>query len=159
MKMAVIIRSTLVVSILILFSCTTPENEPIATIETTSIPELEAQLLTIVNEHRELIGLSTLQHDPVAYEHASEHNDYMIARGNLSHDNFDSRASKIASETQAKEVGENVARDYDDAKAALNGWLSSPPHKNTLENNYTHTAISVKKDGNNNIYYTQIFFK
>jgi len=78
---------------------------------------------------------------------------------NISHDNFNLRASKISSEADAKEVGENVAKDYISAQDVFDGWINSTAHKENIENDFTHTAISVKKDSNGNLYFTQIFFK
>jgi uncharacterized protein YkwD len=83
----------------------------------------------------------------------------MISKNKLSHDNFDSRASKIALEINAVKVGENVARYYATAELTLQGWLNSSSHKKTLEDTYTHTTLSVQLDKNGRAYFTQIFMK
>lgn len=119
----------------------------------------EQELLGIVNVHRSSLGQAVLQHSPVAYEYANRHNDYMIAKGGLSHDNFSKRASEISSEVNAELVAENIAKDYPSAILALEGWLNSADHKETLEGDFTHTAVSVKKDATGNFYYTQLFFR
>ncbi len=121
--------------------------------------QVERELLTLVNDHRRTLGLQDLEYSAVAYEYANGHNDYMISKGALSHDNWEDRASKISSEVNAKAVGENVAKDYPSASVALAGWLASSDHKNTIEDNFTHTAISVKKDSAGNLYYTQLFYR
>lgn len=121
--------------------------------------EVEQELLQIVNEHRISLGSEPLQFNALAYDYANLHNDYMIAKGTISHDNFSSRASKIAAETNAKEIAENVAMDYPDAFEAFQGWLESPNHKGTMEADYTNTAISVKRSTDGTLFYTQIFFK
>ncbi|MBT8280399.1 MAG: CAP domain-containing protein [Muriicola sp.] len=121
--------------------------------------EVEQQLLEIVNEHRISLGSEPLQFNALAYDYANLHNDYMISKGTISHDNFSSRASKIAAETNAKEIAENVAMDYPNAAEAFQGWLESPNHKDTMEADYTNTAISVKKGADGTLFYTQIFFK
>ncbi|MBT8320362.1 MAG: CAP domain-containing protein, partial [Eudoraea sp.] len=95
----------------------------------------------------------------VAYEYANAHNDYMIAKGDLSHDHFSSRASNIASETNAEYVSENIAKDYPSAQEAFEGWLNSPNHRKTMEGEFTHTAVSVKVDDGGNYYYTQLFYR
>lgn len=120
---------------------------------------VEQELLDIVNAHRNSLGATPLEFSALAYEHANLHTDYMISRGTLSHDNFSSRASKIAAETNAKEIAENVARDYSTAAAAFQGWLESPNHKSTMEADFTHTAISVKISAAGDYFYTQLFFK
>ena len=120
---------------------------------------MEQELLGIVNVHRSSLGHAALQHSAVAYEYANEHNDYMIAKGSLSHDNFNIMASNISAEVNAESVAENIAKDYPSAILALEGWLNSADHKETLEGDFTHTAVSVKKDATGNFYYTQLFFR
>ena len=120
---------------------------------------LEQTLLGIVNDHRTALGYTSLEYSTVAHEYANLHNDYMIAKGGISHDNFSARASNIASEVNAEFVAENVAKDYTSAAEAFQGWLQSSSHKKTMEGEFTHTAVSVKKDANGTFYYTQLFFR
>jgi len=134
-------------------------------IENTDIPraenavEVEQELLGIVNDHRTALGYSSLQFSAVAYEYANNHTDYMIAKGSLSHDNFSARASNISAEANAEYVAENVAKDYPTAIEAFENWLDSPNHRKTMEDNFTHTAVSVKKDAKGNFYFTQLFYR
>lgn len=121
--------------------------------------QVEAVLLQVVNEHRASLGFNALEFSTIAYEYANAHNDYMIAKGGLSHDHFSSRASKIATEADAEYVSENVAKDYPNAQMAFEGWLNSPNHRKTMEGDFTHTAVSVKIDASGNYYYTQLFYK
>ncbi|TAI47749.1 CAP domain-containing protein [Flagellimonas allohymeniacidonis] len=119
--------------------------------------QMEDDLLSLINEHRASLGAKALLDSPETYKHAEDHNEYMISQNKLSHDNFDSRATKIAAETNAVSIGENVARHYDTAATALEGWLSSSSHKSTLEGSYTHTALSISLDKEGKPYFTQIF--
>lgn len=134
-------------------------------IENTNIPvaenavEIEGELLEIVNNHRNLLGYSTLQFSNVAYVYANLHTDYMIMQGSLSHDNFSARASNISSEANAEEVAENVAKGYTTALQAFDSWMASANHRKTMEGNYTHSAISVKTDSAGNYYFTQLFYR
>ncbi|WP_420603722.1 CAP domain-containing protein [Flagellimonas sp.] len=121
--------------------------------------KMEDELLNLVNDHRASIGLTKLQTSDSSYKYAQEHNDYMISKNKLSHDNFQSRASKIALEINAVNVGENVARYYSTAELTLQGWLDSSSHKETLEGTYTHTTLSIQLDKNGKAYFTQIFMK
>ncbi len=120
---------------------------------------VEAALLQVVNAHRVALGYNALEFSQVAYEYANAHNDYMIAKGGLSHDHFSSRASNIAAEVNAEYVSENVAKDYPSAELAFQGWLESPNHRKTMEGDFTHTAVSVKLDAQGNYYYTQLFYR
>ncbi|WP_350293248.1 CAP domain-containing protein [uncultured Croceitalea sp.] len=153
----------------VLTSCTSPsiqEEEALFENEDTSIESAEVNASTVANEvfeainnHREEMGLTKLVFSDNAYKYADEHTDYMIAQGKISHDNFNERASNLANETGATVVKENVAKNYPKAEQALNGWLNSQSHKNTIEGDFTHTTVSVKADEKGKLYYTQLFFK
>ncbi|MBR9855356.1 MAG: CAP domain-containing protein [Algicola sp.] len=121
--------------------------------------KMEEDLLGLVNEYRISQGLSPLSKNTPAYKYAEAHNDYMISRNALSHDNFESRASKIAAETNALSVSENVARYYTSATKTLEGWTESSSHKAAMEGDFTHTTLSVQLDKQGRPYYTQIFLK
>lgn len=152
---------------IVLASCTEPsfsEEEALFENETTSklVVELSAQeeaLFDMVNDYRVSKGLDELEFSPESYEFALEHNEYMISKGQLSHDNFNARASNISKATSANYVAENVAKDYQLVDDALTGWLESTSHRNTIEGDFTHATLSIKRDAEGNPYYTQIFFR
>lgn len=143
----------------ILGSCSKESLDIANIVEAKNAPEVENELLNTVNSHRVALGYSSLNFSAVAYEYANKHTDYMISKGGLSHDNFSSRAANIALEVEAELVAENVAKDHPTAAEAFNGWLNSSDHKKTMEGDFTHTAVSVKKSASGNYYYTQLFFK
>jgi len=116
-------------------------------------------VLDAVNEYRSSLGLNTLVFTDNAYDEAESHTEYMISKGQLSHDNFRTRASRISQKTNASCVAENVAKNYNTAETVLNAWLNSNSHKNTIEGDFTHTTITVRKDANETLFYTQIFIK
>lgn len=120
---------------------------------------METKLMDLVNEHRASMQLNALKNSSPSYKYAEEHNDYMISKNSLSHDNFQSRAEKIAEETNAISVSENVARYYTSAEKTLEGWLNSTAHKEAMEGDFTHTTLSVQLDKQGRPYYTQIFIK
>lgn len=123
-----------------------------------NVTAVESQLLELVNQHRNSLGMSPLYFSQVAYSYASDHTDYMIATGSINHDNFNSRASGIAAEVNARAVSENVAKDYESAEKALQGWLASESHRKTMEGDFSHTAISVKENAEGTLFYTQLFY-
>ena len=155
-------RLLLAVSVLFVLVASSCSKESITN---TDIPKaensvlMEQELLGIVNAHRTSLGFTALEFSAIAYEHANDHTDYMIAKGSLNHDNFTARASSISSETSAEYVAENVAKDYDSAVGAFENWLASSDHRKTMEGDFTHTAVSVKKDTAGNFYYTQLFYR
>ncbi len=149
----------LVVFVLLVASCNKESVADAVYPVSVNAVEVEQELLGIVNVHRSSLGLPSLEFSEQAYEQANLHTDYMIAKGDLSHDNFSARASSLAAKTNAKQVAENVAKDYPTAAQTFQGWLDSPNHKDTMEADFTHTAISVKKDSNGTFFYTQLFYK
>tara|TARA_R110000868_G_scaffold124959_4_gene330117 strand:+ start:51413 stop:51934 length:522 start_codon:yes stop_codon:yes gene_type:complete len=118
----------------------------------------ESELFQIINNHRISIGKNSLEFNSDTYLAAEEHNDYMIAMGEISHDNFSNRAAKLARITKAKIVSENVAKDFSTNESAFKAWLESPIHRKNIEGNFTHSAIKIKQDANGIFYFTQIFY-
>lgn len=151
----------LVLFVCIIGSCTTePVNNADTTIiEAENVEAIEGALLIIVNNHRNSMGYNSLNFSEVAYEYANLHTDYMISIGSINHDNFSSRASSMSSKVSAEYVAENVAKNYATASGAFDNWLSSSAHRKTMEGEFTHTGISVKKDANGNLYFTQLFYR
>jgi uncharacterized protein YkwD len=149
----------LVLFVITLASCSKESLETTNIVEAENATEIELELLAVVNNHRITLGQPELEFSLVAYEYANEHNNYMISLGDINHHNFSSRASKISSQIGAEFVAENVAKDYDDAAAAFQGWLNSSSHKKTMEGDFTHTAVSVKINSAGDFYFTQIFFR
>lgn len=145
--------------LLFLGSCTSESIDDTPVLEAENVLTIEQDLLDIVNEHRLSLNTNTLAFSDVAYKYANLHTDYMISKGNISHDNFSSRASNIDSEISVEMVAENVAKDYQSALEAFEGWYVSSSHKKTMEGDFTHTGISVKKDDQGNYYFTQLFYK
>ncbi|AYN65887.1 CAP domain-containing protein [Euzebyella marina] len=149
----------LVLFVCTLASCTKESMETANIVEAENIPEIEQELLEVVNQHRLSLGQNSLEFSSVAYLLANEHTDYMMTVGSLNHDNFSKRASTISTEVDAEFVAENVAKDYLNASEAFSGWLTSSSHKKTMEGEFTHTAVSVKRNEEGNLFYTQIFFR
>lgn len=151
--------------ILLITSCSKDQDSTVYDEASDNLPltenaiTVEQELLEIVNEHRLSLNTNTLQFSEVAYKYANKHTDYMISKGSLSHDDFSSRASHIDTEVGVEMVSENVAKDYETASEAFNGWYNSSSHKKTMEGDFTHTAISIKKDATGQYYFTQLFYK
>jgi uncharacterized protein YkwD len=125
-----------------------------------SYSKIENDILILVNEHRESIGLPKLTRMDIISGVADGHTDYMVKTGKISHDNFDERAQKLMDNAGAKSVGENVAYGYTTAESVVNGWLNSPEHKAILENpNFTHFGISTEANSEGRNFFTQMFIK
>jgi len=150
----------LVVLSIALASCSSEPIEKSISLEISSanVSSNEKALFNMINDYRIGLGKNSLEFNLDTYEVASAHTDYMIAQGKLSHDNFNDRASLIASKTNAQNIAENVAKDYATNEATFEAWIKSPIHQKNIEGNFTHSAISIKQDAEGNYYYTQIFY-
>lgn len=120
---------------------------------------MEERVIELENLHRAALGLNLLEEFPAVYKYAEAHNQYMISKNKLSHDNFNDRAKKVAEESHAVSVSENVAGNYYSAELVLKGWLESSSHRKALEGDYTHTSLSILLDKTGKPYFTQLFMK
>lgn len=120
---------------------------------------IEAELFEMINNYRLSIGLNEMVFDSTTYYYAGLHTDYMIEKKNTSHVNFTERAENISKRTGAVFVAENVAKDYDTITDAFEAWLDSPGHRENLEGNFDYSAISIKRNSNGDLYFTQVFFR
>jgi len=130
-------------------------------VSVTVLEDMEQEILEMINEHRDSIGLTALVTDSFIIEEARNHSINM-AKGNtpFGHDGFSERAARIFSALGGEIVGENVAEgNYPDAWSYVNSWLNSPSHKENIEKDYNYTGIGVAKSEDNHTYCTQIFLK
>lgn len=148
-----------------LFSCSNDddgiyfdESSEINIVEKTTYSSIELEILDLVNEHRQSIGLNTLKPLDIVSNVAEGHTNYMIENGQISHDNFPTRSEKLMKTAKAKAVGENVAYGYGSASGVLDGWLNSKGHREVIESSkYTHFGISTECNMQGRNYFTHIF--
>ena len=113
-------------------------------------PDLEAEMLELINRERTANGLSTLQPDPEMTEVARAHSADMFARGFFSHntpegrDPFDRiRDAKIRFRT----AGENLAL-APTLQIAHTGLMNSPGHRaNILHRSFGRVGIGILDGG------------
>jgi len=150
----------------VLFSCS-KEDDGIYFNETNEVinidvsySAIETEILDLVNEYRQSIGMNSLTILNIISGVAEGHTDYMVKNGIVSHDNFSQRAETLTKQADAKSVGENVAYGFGSAQGVVNGWLNSEEHKKIIENeSYTHFGISTESNNEGKNYFTQIFIK
>lgn len=141
-------------------SCSKDEDgfEMTNTTETVSINGLESEILSLVNIHRESLGLSRVSILTPAYAEALNHTKYMIEQGRISHDNFNERSRKLMTTANAKVVLENVGAGYSTAESLVNAWLNSALHRKNIEDpSVQFMGISAQKNTAGTEFYTQIF--
>ncbi len=123
----------------------------------TETVSIETEILRLINEHRNSKNLSTLEISEIIKSQTDAHTDYMIAKGEISHDNFGDRSDYLKANDDAKSMAENVAIGYSSAKSVVNGWLNSEGHRKNIEGNYTHFNVTAKQNNGGTWYYTNIF--
>jgi len=99
-----------------------------------------------------------LKWDEKIAEVAFEHSKDMFETSDFSHTS--SRYGGLSDRLKAANVeyesaGENIAANYTDGPAVVEGWLNSQSHRESLLNkNYTHLGVGLYQD-----YYTQDFIQ
>lgn len=122
-------------------------------------PGLERDVLNLINEYRKSKKLPALQPNPAMEYQARRHSmDMATHRIPFGHQGLSFRMKYIFQKVPGvSEVGENVAFGELSARAVVNGWLKSTPHKRNIEGNYKYTGIGVARNMQNQLYFTQIF--
>ena len=147
-------------------SCSSEDTNQVETptskiaLRTYAHSDFELELLDLVNQDRASKGLNTLTIiNEISYV-ASTHDDYMISKGGISHDNFQDRVESLKSGLGAITVSENIASGFNTPASTLAAWNASPSHKANLEGTtHTHYGLSVKADAIGKKYYTLLFIR
>lgn len=117
---------------------------------------MEKQIFDITNVMRNNYGMSKLKWEEAVSEVAFMHSKDMADNDYFSHDSLDGRGLKerlAVKDIFYLSAGENIAAQYPDAPAAMEGWLNSEGHREALLNDeYTHLGAGVHQ-----LNYTQNF--
>ncbi|MBW8348661.1 CAP domain-containing protein [Bacillus sp. IITD106] len=107
----------------------------------------EQQILDITNVIRNRFGLETLKWDEQVAQVAYEHSKDMFNNEYFSHDSptFGTLTDRLAAENiEYQSAGENIASEYIDGPAAVEGWLNSESHRKALLNDsYSRLGVGV----------------
>ncbi len=123
-------------------------------------PDLEKQMLDLVNQERQTAGLPPLQPDPELTEVARKHSADMFARGYFAHDTPDG-LSPFDRMSQANvrfiTAGENLAL-APTLQIAHTGLMNSPGHRaNILRREFGRVGIGVMDGGMRGLMVSQEF--
>ncbi|MBE0644867.1 MAG: CAP domain-containing protein [Bacteroidetes bacterium] len=148
--------------LLLLVSCT-EDDGPITPPTDPGISEIEARVLTLVNQYRVDNGYAPLTRNDIIDAQARKHSTNMAAGSvPFSHDGFEDRVNEIRKNINIGGAGENVAMNSgysDPARVAFDGWIKSDGHRANIEGNYDLTGIGVAQSSSGAYYLTQIFAK
>ncbi|PCI08341.1 MAG: hypothetical protein COB73_07090 [Flavobacteriaceae bacterium] len=163
MKAKFRIPSLLIILIILVTSCS-QEDDGIYLNESVEAPisytEIEFEIFDLVNDYRESIGVARLNILNTISLEAIPHTDYMLTKGEASHDNFELRYLNLRRKANAIKVSENVAYGYSTAQSVVDAWLRSPSHKEIIESaEFTDFGISTKANTDGKNYFTHIFIK
>lgn len=118
----------------------------------------EQQIFDLTNILRIRHQLDTVQWDEKISEVALGHSKDMFETENFSH--ISEKFGELSDRLEVADVfyqlaGENIAANYIDGPAVVEGWLNSKGHRETLLNNeYTHLGVGVYHK-----YFTQNFIQ
>jgi len=134
-----------------------PEEESLSDEDWKKVDKgMEQQIVDLTNIYRHRHGLNSLAVDEQVSEVALIHSKDMYEENYFSHYSQDGSGLKERLEQKAVyylSAGENIAAQHTDAPAAIEGWLNSEGHRETLLNEtYTHLGVGVYR-----YYYTQNF--
>lgn len=114
------------------------------------------QIFLITNIKRNQYGVNSLQWDQDVTKVALLHSQDMEKNNYFSHYSINGDGLKErldAGKIFYLSAGENIAAQYPDAPAAIEGWLNSQGHRDALlKENYTHLGVGVHR-----LYFTQNF--
>ena len=123
-------------------------------------PDLEAQMLVLVNRERASAGLRPLAPDPELTEVARRHSADMFARGYFAHDTpegLDPFARMREAHVRYLTAGENLAL-APTLPVAHNGLMNSPGHRaNILHPQFGHLCIGIMDGGIRGLMVSQEF--
>jgi uncharacterized protein YkwD len=123
-------------------------------------PDLEAQMLQLVNRERVTAGLRPLAPDPELTEVARRHSADMFARGYFAHDTpegLDPFARMREAHVRYLTAGENLAL-APTLQVAHNGLMNSPGHRaNILHSQFGHLGIGIMDGGIRGLMVSQEF--
>ncbi|MED4532680.1 CAP-associated domain-containing protein [Metabacillus fastidiosus] len=118
----------------------------------------EKQIFAITNMIRKRHQLETLQWEETVAKVAYLHSTDMKENNYFSHESptKGSLVNRLAEyKVNYEMAGENIAAQYVDGIAAVEGWLNSKGHREALLNDeFTHLGVGVDE-----LYYTQNFIK
>ena len=114
----------------------------------------EAQFQNLLNQFRQILGLSPLSIHPALQNASRKHSDWMAKYEYLTH--YGPLKNEPPSQRMIEEgyqnysmLGENIACGNSDAKETFLQWAFSPHHlKNMITSGYQHMGIARSGTGN-----------
>jgi uncharacterized protein YkwD len=123
---------------------------------------LEVRAFHLVNQYRQSRGCMKLELSDAITDVARTRSRWMADHKTMNHDGFEGAAMKLNEVTPYKSVAENLGTNFgyqDAAEAALEGWITSDPHRHSMLGNFDLTGVGVARDSLGAFYFTQLFIR
>jgi uncharacterized protein YkwD len=120
----------------------------------------DAQIIHLTNQERQKAGLAPLVEDAKLADVAKKYAELMARQQKLDHRlGGTSPGDRLtAAGYHWSSYAENIAENYADAGAAVQGWMNSPGHRaNILKPNVTQIGVGVAYSSAGVPYYCQVF--
>jgi uncharacterized protein YkwD len=125
-----------------------------------------AQVVTLVNQHRQAMGLPTLGVSPTLTAAATWKSLHMSYYGYMQHDDPAPPVARTVADRLGAcgypigfvGWGETIAYGYSTPDAVMTAWLNSPGHRANIENaSYRAIGVGAARAANGLVYWTQDF--
>jgi len=125
-----------------------------------------SQVVALVNQHRQALGLPALGVSPTLAASAQWKSLHMSGYGYMQHDDPAPPVARTVSDRLAAcgypiglvGWGENIAYGYSTPTAVMTAWLNSPGHRANIENaSYRAIGVGVARSSSGLYYWTQDF--
>ncbi len=115
------------------------------------------QIVSTINAVRRANGASAWAYNPLLESAARSQARLMASKDTLSHDLGVTLRQRVTEAGYILAVGENVAKGYKTLPAAIEGWLASQGHRNTLlSNRFTEFGLAFARTGSGKLYWALI---
>jgi uncharacterized protein YkwD len=124
--------------------------------------DLAAGVLSLVNAHRQALGLQPLTVSSALQASARWKAQHMAQYNYMAHDDPAPPVARtvyqrIAACGYTAPAGENIARWYPDASSVVAAWLSDAPHKANIEGGWVVTGIGAAVSATGVVYWAEDF--
>lgn len=115
------------------------------------------QIVATVNAVRRANGAGNWRYNPQLEAAARSQARLMASKDTLSHDLGVTLRQRVSEAGYLLAVGENVAKGYKTLPAAIEGWLASQGHRNTLlSNRFTEFGLAFARTNSGKLYWALI---
>jgi uncharacterized protein YkwD len=115
------------------------------------------RILSTINATRRANGAAPWRYNTALETAARAQATLMAQRDTLSHDLGSTLRQRVTAAGYLTAVGENVARGYGTLPGAIDGWLASQGHRNTLlSSRFVEFGLAFARTGSGRLYWAMV---